>query len=314
MPLQKKVIVGFAGLIGILLLLLSLSFSSLALAEESEVTVSMGNMVVSPGGTVIVPVVVRNVTGLGGGVVCVSYNSSMIHVTGVTGGGWNALLVGAWSSNNTANPGSVRIASYSMWVPGQTGDVIFAEVTYKAVGAEDNTSALNISVESLFDIGYKDIPATVENGSLSISATSSVEFDTGAGGYPSISGVHKGSIIPSQTINVSKMYTYPCAGTGGHTEYVKLWNESGCNATAIWAGYSVENWHTLSFDQSFVLQPGETYYYEIRTGSYPQIIHTKAHTTLDWSFINCTSFEAVNGNVYEDWIPAIKLFNNEEEG
>jgi hypothetical protein len=314
MQLQKKVIVGFAGLMGILLLLLSLSFSSPVTAEESEVTVSMGNMEVSPGGTVIVPIMVRNVTALGGGVVCISYNSSIIHVTGVRAGGWNALAIGAWSSNNSGNPGSVRIASYSLWVPGQTGDVIFAEVTYKAVGAADNTSALNISVESLFNIGYTDIPATVENGSLSISATSSVEFDTGAGEYPSISGIHKGSIIPSQTINVSKMYTYPCAGTGGHTEYVKIWNESGWNATAIWTGYSVEDWHSLSFDQSFVLQPGETYYYEIRTGSYPQIIHTEAHTTLDWSFINCTSFIDMNGNVYEDWIPAIKLFTDEGEG
>ena len=30
-------------------------------------------------------------------------------------------------------------------------------------------------------------------------------------------GTHKGEIKPSDNINVSKLYTYPCVGTGGHT-------------------------------------------------------------------------------------------------
>ena len=54
-------------------------------------------------------------------------------------------------------------------------------------------------------------------------------FDTGQGTYPSISGIHKGTLKLNQTIEVSKLYTYPCAGTGGHTEYVRLWN-------GTWAG------------------------------------------------------------------------------
>jgi squalene-hopene/tetraprenyl-beta-curcumene cyclase len=46
-------------------------------------------------------------------------------------------------------------------------------------------------------------------------------FDTGNGTYPSIMGTHNGTITPSKDISVSKMYTYPCASTGGHSEYVK---------------------------------------------------------------------------------------------
>jgi hypothetical protein len=42
-----------------------------------------------------------------------------------------------------------------------------------------------------------------------------VVFDTGEGTYPSISGMHEGTITPSKDIPVHKMYTYPCAGTGG---------------------------------------------------------------------------------------------------
>jgi hypothetical protein len=315
MPLQKKVIVGFAGLIGILLLLLAIaiSFSSLVTAEGSEVTVSIGDIEVSPNGFVKAPLMVRNVTALGAGEICITYDSTQVHVTAVTEGEGNALLIAAWNSNNSVNPGYVRIASYSVRTFGGFGDVIFADVTFKGVGAAGNTSALNISVESLFSvINYADIPFDTENGSLSISETTFTEFDTGSGTYPSISGIHTGSIIPSWTINVSKIYTYPCEGTGGHAEYAKIWN-STWNTTATWGGYTGD-WYNITFNQPFALQPGETYHYEIRTGSYPQIIHRQTRITLDDSFINCTSFVDVNGNVYEDWIPAIKLFTDEGEG
>jgi len=58
-------------------------------------------------------------------------------------------------------------------------------------------------------------------------------FDTGtpSNPYPSISGTHNGTIIPSHDINVNKLYTYPCPGTGGHTEYARIWNKTW-NATA----------------------------------------------------------------------------------
>jgi len=313
MPLQRKVIVGFAGpLIVIIILLLSLSFSSPVTAEGSEVTVSIGDIEVSPNGFVKAPIMVRNVTALGGGAICISYDSTQVHVTAVTEGEGNALLIGASNSNNSANPGFARIASYTTRITGKTGDVIFADVTYKAVGAAGNTSALDISVESLFNIGYVDIPHDTENGSLSISETNITGFDTGVGAYPSISGNHNGCIIPNRDINVSKMYTYPSAGTGGHTEYVEIGNTTW-NATAIWTGYSGD-WHNITFNQTFSLQPGETYYYKIRTSSYPQIIHEQIHPTLDGSFINCTSFTDVNGNNYDDWIPAIKLFDEDGEG
>jgi hypothetical protein len=102
-------------------------------------------------------------------------------------------------------------------------------------------------------------------------------FDTGPGTYPSIFGTHNGTIKPNQDIAVQKMYTYPCAGTGGHTEYVRIWgNEIDVNAS--WNGY-VGDWHNISFGESFTLLAGETYNYTIRTGSYPQIIHEQNHTT-----------------------------------
>ena len=133
-------------------------------------------------------------------------------------------------------------------------------------------------------------------------------FDTGvpANPYPSIPGTHTGNIIPSQDITVHKIYTYPCAGTGGHTEYVRIWNDTWPGKEAYWSGYQ-HDWHNITFDEPFTLFAKRTYHYEIITGSYPQIIHKPEHTALDGSYINCTSFVDANGKTYTDWIPAIRI-------
>lgn len=134
----------------------------------------------------------------------------------------------------------------------------------------------------------------------------SLVFDTGTGTYPSVSGTHNGTITPNVTIEVSKLYTYPCAGTGGHTEYVIIANETGVIiAEADWDGYHVDR-HNISFDVPFTLVANETYNYSLRTGSYPQIIHAPSKTVAGGT-ITCDKFLDANGNTYTDWIPAIRL-------
>jgi len=110
-----------------------------------------------------------------------------------------------------------------------------------------------------------------------------VYFDTGqpANPYPSISGIHKGTIKPYHDIFVRKMYTYPCDETGGHSEYVRIRN-STFNATAIWKGYK-EDWKNVTFDKTFTLLANETYFYEIITGSYPQIHRSPELREIEFS-------------------------------
>jgi hypothetical protein len=141
------------------------------------------------------------------------------------------------------------------------------------------------------------IPVQVENESRI--------FDTGSGAYPSIMGTHNGTIKPYHTVNVSRMYTYPCAGTGGHAEYVRIWNESETLAEENWKGYKGD-WHNITFSKPFILLADGTYNYTIRTGSYPQIHHNRTFKVPDGE-INCTEFVDANGKRYDDWIPAIKL-------
>ena len=134
-------------------------------------------------------------------------------------------------------------------------------------------------------------------------------FDTGPSEnpYPSIFGTHNGTIKPNQTITVSKLYTYPCAGTGGHTEYAKIYNDSLSVETLPWEGYKGD-WHNISFNQSFTLVKNKTYNYTIVTGSYPQIHHTdELEVASGTGTITCDKFIDANGRVYYDWIPAIRL-------
>ncbi|MEA3421897.1 MAG: hypothetical protein U9Q97_09520 [Acidobacteriota bacterium] len=132
-------------------------------------------------------------------------------------------------------------------------------------------------------------------------------FDTGspANPYPSIMGNHTGAIKPNHTVIATKLYTYPCIGTGGHTEYAEIWNLTW-NATATWEGY-VGDWHNITFDKTVVLLANKTYYYIIRTGSYPQIIHESPFNATGGT-ITCDKFIDANGGIYYDWIPAIRLW------
>jgi parallel beta-helix repeat protein len=132
-------------------------------------------------------------------------------------------------------------------------------------------------------------------------------FDTSApvNPYPSIFGTHNGTITPNQTITVHKLYTYPCEGTGGHTEHVMIYGNE-VNESASWNGYSGD-WHTIYFDNSFVLEERKTYNYTIITGSYPQIIHETPFNATGGT-ITCDKFIDANGRIYYDWIPAIKFF------
>ena len=131
-------------------------------------------------------------------------------------------------------------------------------------------------------------------------------FDTKHGEYPSIAGTFNGTIKPLHEIQISGIYTYPCIGTGGHSEYIKIWNETGIVAEANWSGYQ-SDWHNITFSKQVTLLANKTYNYTIRTGSYPQIRHTKSLRTTD-GWLNCSSYIDINGNIYHDWIPCIKLW------
>jgi parallel beta-helix repeat protein len=130
-------------------------------------------------------------------------------------------------------------------------------------------------------------------------------LDTGPGIYPSIAGTHNGTITLNQTMLVRRLYTYPCNGTGGHVEYVRIWNGPVTIAEESWTDYQGD-WQNITFSNPCILYADETYNYTIRTGSYPQIIHEPSWNATG-GVITCEEFVDVNGNQHEEWIPAIRL-------
>jgi len=106
-------------------------------------------------------------------------------------------------------------------------------------------------------------------------------------------------------MTIQKVYIYPCPGTGGHTEYVWI-HGNGLNESASWSGYSGD-WHNVTFSEFLSLESGKTYNYTVVTGSYPLIHHTEELEVAS-GIIRCTEFVDANGNVYNDWIPAIRLY------
>ncbi|MGC9444750.1 MAG: Ig-like domain-containing protein [Candidatus Methanospirareceae archaeon] len=164
--------------------------------------------------------------------------------------------------------------------------------------------------------------ATISNGRITLLEPQSVfehfdlwsnpalePLDTGptSNPYPVISGTHTGNITirADRDLHVNALYTHPCPGTGGHTEFVRIEN-STWNITMNWTGYHGDG-HRIKFDAPFTLSAGNTYKYTITTGSYPQILHTRNHTTLDGSLITCTEFVDANNRRYTDWVPALRL-------
>jgi len=172
------------------------------------------------------------------------------------------------------------------------------------MGSDDGDAVITITLEDggLGDDDGECNGVIVDSGGPGVGV-----FDTGspANPYPSVYGTHRGTITANQTITVSRLYTYPCAGTGGHSEYARIWNTT-LNVTARWDGYRGD-WHNISFDKTFTLAAHETYNYSIKTGSYPQIHHTSALPTAN-GWINCIEFTDANGKKYKDGIPAIRLF------
>ena len=152
--------------------------------------------------------------------------------------------------------------------------------------------------------GKKIIVVKVDNAPPAI-----FDSDSPSNPYPSIFGTHNGTIKTNQTTNVSKMYTYSCAGTGGHSEYVAFYNATtGAEiANGTWNGYQgADDYHYIIFEKSFMLKKEVIYNYTLRSGSYPQVHHTPALSTEN-GWINCTDFKDANGKTYTDWIPAIRL-------
>lgn len=152
-------------------------------ASAQGTIVSIANVEAEYGSSITVPLMIYNVTNLGGGEVSVTYDPLIVHVTSVTKGDMN---LGAYNINNAS--GWVYINTLS--ASGQSGDVAFAYIHLVAVGNVADVSPLNITVYDLFDTTYKDIQHTIINGTFTITSAITVVVNK--------------TTVPNQTIEIDE--------------------------------------------------------------------------------------------------------------
>ena len=131
-------------------------------AASAQVTVSIGDIEASPGESITAPIMIYDVTNYGAGTINITYDPSVVHVTDVASTADSDVV--AWGVDNVT--GCVSISAWN--ITGISGNISFANVTFKAVGSPGDVSDLNIEIKTLKDTSYKDIPATPINGSFEI--------------------------------------------------------------------------------------------------------------------------------------------------
>lgn len=272
-------------------------------AEERAVVAVNAPAVVEIGERFVARIDVDNVTDLNSGQFDLSFDPSVVNVTAVKDGEIEGEVVSAFKWQ-FVDYDTVRVLVRMPMGVGVTGSGYLAEVKFEVKGEIGDKSALALSRGLLVDMEAKKINAEWMDDKVTLGL---IIFDTGAGTFPSISGTHEGIIIPAIDIVVHKMYTYPSIGTGGHSVYVRIWNdELELNESATWDGF-IGDWHNIVFCEPFTLYAGKTYNFIIKTGSYPQIHHTDVLNVAGGT-IKCKGFTDANGHAHENWIPAIKLW------
>ena len=203
------------------------------------------------------------------------------------------------------NRGYEEVRLYDGYPPSRSTAIDIVSYT----GSEENKSWARIPDGTGNLSISKPTPGLKNALNMNMNTNKLFDTNTSKNPYPSIFGTHRGTITPNQTIKVSRMFTYSCPGTGGHSEYVAFFNATTGDeiANGTWSGYQgAGDYHYIVFENPFLLKKDATYNYTICTGSYPQIHHTDNLSTPA-GFITCSEFIDSNGRSYNNWIPAIRL-------
>ena len=145
------------------ILLFAVILSSVAVASAAPVQVSIGNVDCDPGKTVAVPIMLSGIQNYGAGTITIKYDPAVVHVTDVVKSSDSKIADD--NIDNTA--GLTGIAAWN--IGGVSGDIVFANVNFTAVGTGSTT--LNLIVDTLQDTEYTELPVTLENGSISIASS-----------------------------------------------------------------------------------------------------------------------------------------------
>ena len=138
---------------------------SITVMLDTITSASIVDITVEPGDIVTVPLMINGMTDFGTATINITYDPLVVHVTDVTDSSDSVI---AASNNNNASGHTAISASNTI---GASGDIVFANVEFTAVGSSGDSTPLNLDVVSLYDRSFNAIPTIVNNGSFTIQSS-----------------------------------------------------------------------------------------------------------------------------------------------
>jgi hypothetical protein len=146
-----------------------------ATVVPSSTTVSIENVTVAPGESIVVPITIENVSNVGSCQLTLSYDPDVVMVSNASQSDFDSLF----TNLEDAASGSISILAYQTSNPGLDGDVIVAEVTFMTVGNGGSSTPLDLEVTTLTDAtpNCNPIPYTIRDGSFTTFLNGDVNDD-----------------------------------------------------------------------------------------------------------------------------------------
>jgi hypothetical protein len=151
-----------------------------AMQVSAAATVTIGDCTLAPDGEITLAIMVNGFENYGTGKIDLTYNPSVVHVTGVAGSSDSTVV----SHNNDNIAGVTSITAWNEG--GVTGDIVFANVVLKAVGSSGESCPLSLEVNKLADTSFNVIHTDQNNGIFKIiSADADHESTQSSNGHSS---------------------------------------------------------------------------------------------------------------------------------
>jgi len=128
---------------------------------STSVQVSIGDAIVAVNGTAIVPITISGVTDLAAVDIWLTYDTSVVIATNVTDGDMGVVV------SNIDNTNEVTKLNWYK-TTGMSGDLVFANIEFQAVGNAGDTSALELDVKEIADTDGNAVAHVVSDGGFSI--------------------------------------------------------------------------------------------------------------------------------------------------
>ena len=131
----------------------------------AEIVIEIDDSGALSGENATVPIIIRSVPNVGIADIFLTYNQSIVHVTGVSDSDFDFM-----DSLIDNSVGTTRIGAFQTSSGGLSGDVKLANITLMAVGTPGSSCILNISINELKEATSEEItiPASTHNGTFTV--------------------------------------------------------------------------------------------------------------------------------------------------